>query len=406
MGKEETTGCQRTCFTLARRPTYVKVNLDQILENLKRLKEHLAPHTEFIAVVKANAYGHGSVAVSRFLEKHGITHFAVATALEGEELRNAGIHCNIQVLGNACADDIPTLYENRLIPTVANETFLAEWLRHWRQRQRNTLGGENGRRAGTVAIKLDSGMSRNGCQPEQLRSLIEYCENNSIPIHSIMTHFAQSWDDPEFTQTQMNTFMETVAPYREKGIKLHVANSGAILNKIGVDLDYVRPGISMYGQPPDTSEFGITSTKNFGLKPAIKWFVKASSVNDLAPGRVVGYDKTYRCTQYEKIAVLPIGYADGYLRNMFGSGYVTTLDGVPCPVVGRISMDAITIKLPEEVKDCQEFLLMTSDFSDTNSCVAISKIQNTIPYEVCTNISSRVPRLYEIGGETVTLSGV
>ncbi|XP_045213701.2 alanine racemase-like [Mercenaria mercenaria] len=406
MGRERNRSCQLKEFSLARRPTYIKVNLETILDNLKILKTYLAKHTEIIAVVKANAYGHGAVGVSRFLEKHGISHFAVATALEGEELRAAGIHCNIQVLGNASEDEISTLYENRLIPTAANVKFLSSWLRHWRQQQRNTLGVENVGPVGSVVIKVDSGMSRNGCQPGQLRSLVEFCENNNIPIHSIMTHFAQSWDNPDFTQTQMNTFTETVAPYRKRGIKLHVANSGAILNNIGVDLDYVRPGISMYGQPPDTSEFGINTTKKAGLKPAISWYAKTSIVNDLDPGRVVGYDQTYKCTENERIAVIPVGYADGYLRNMFKNGYVSTLDGVVCPVVGRVSMDAITVKLPEEAKECREFILLASDFNDLNSAVAISKIQNTIPYEVCTNIANRVPRLYEFSGDTVTIAGV
>ncbi|XP_060597721.1 alanine racemase-like [Ruditapes philippinarum] len=327
MGKERNKSGFSKEFSLARRPTFVRVNLDTILDNLKILKNHLAKHTELIAVVKANAYGHGAVAVSRFLEKHGISHFAVATALEGEELRNAGIHCNIQVLGNASEDEIQTLYENRLIPTVANEKFLSSWLRLWRQQQRNTLCVEDGLPIGAVVLKVDTGMSRNGCQPSQLWSLVEYCENNNIPIHSIMTHFAQSWDDQIFTQTQMNTFMEVTAPYRERGIKVHVANSGAILNKIGVDLDYVRPGISMYGQAPDTSDFGINATKTAGLKPALSWHAKASAVNDLEPGRVVGYDQTYRCTSNERVAVIPIGYADGYLRNMFKNGYVSTEDG-------------------------------------------------------------------------------
>ncbi|KAL4239637.1 hypothetical protein ACF0H5_000446 [Mactra antiquata] len=388
-------------FALARRPTYVKVDLDAILNNLKILKANLASHTEIIGIVKANAYGHGAIPVAKFLEGHGISHFAVATALEGEELRTAGIHCNIQVLGNAVEDDIPTLYQNRLIPTIADEIFLSSWLCYWRRMQSNTLGVQTDHPVGSVVIKIDTGMSRNGCQPEKLQSLIEVCENNRIPIHSVMTHFAQSWDDPEFTQLQMDIFMETVEPYRKRGLKLHVANSGAIARKVGVDLDFVRPGISMYGQPPDTSEYGISMTKSMGLKPAISWYAKPTIVNQLEPGRFVGYDKTYKCSKRETIATIPLGYADGYLRNLFGQSYVTTLNGTPCSVVGRISMDAITVKLPDDVNE-SEFCVISADLNDCNSVVEISRKQNTIPYEVCTNINKRVPRVYKYGDKTTT----
>ncbi|KAH3863268.1 hypothetical protein DPMN_026248 [Dreissena polymorpha] len=133
---------ERSNFRLARRPAYLRVDLDVLLNNLKILKGLLNQHTEIIAVVKANAYGHGAPQVARFLEKHGISHFAVATALEGEELRTAGVHCNIQIFGNASEDEIPPMFENRLIPTAADIHFLSQWLRYWRERQRNTLGVE------------------------------------------------------------------------------------------------------------------------------------------------------------------------------------------------------------------------------------------------------------------------
>ncbi|KAH3863269.1 alanine racemase-like [Dreissena polymorpha] len=258
---------------------------------------------------------------------------------------------------------------------------------------------------GRVVIKVDSGMSRNGCQPGDLSEIVEFCENNKIPVHSIMTHFAQSWDDPVFTKAQLDTFMEVAKPYRNRGIKIHAANSGAIVNQIGVDLDYVRPGISMYGQAPDTSELGVSATMRLGLLPAISWYALANKVTRLAKGRVVGYDQTYKCTHEETIAVIPIGYADGYLRS-HSSACVRTLDGTLCPVVGRVSMDAITIRLPAEAISCREFCLMPSDFNENNSSVAFARYQNTIPYEVCTNLSRRMPRLYVEDGSVMSATNI
>ncbi|WAQ96879.1 ALR-like protein [Mya arenaria] len=385
-------------FAFARRPTFLRVDLDVLLNNLKILKGQLSAHTEIIAVVKANAYGHGGPRVARFLERHGVSHFAVATALEGEELRTAGVHGNIQVFGNASVEEIGTMYENRLIPTIADVDFLSAWLAHWRKRERNTLGVENGPdMVGCVVIKVDSGMSRNGCQPEKLPEIVDFCDNYRVPVHSIMTHFAQSWDDPVFTQQQMDTFMAAVKPYRTRGVKLHVANSGAIVNKVGTDLDFVRPGISMYGQAPDTSEFGVNTSQKLGLRPVISWYAKASMVNRLQPERVVGYDKTYKCNTTETIAVIPVGYADGFLRS-YDKLSVQTLDGTQCPLVGRVSMDAITVRLPEEASNARVFQLMTPDYTNVNSAVAMARHERTIPYEVCTNLDKRVPRLYFLDG--------
>lgn len=390
-------------FDLAKRSTYLRIDLDKILNNIRILKQKCSEHTEVIAVVKANAYGHGSVAVAKYLESHGLRHFAVASALEGEELRQAGIKANIHVLGSGCKEEISTSYDNNLIPTAASVEFLSAWVEHCKSKST-----KNGAvvYAGQVVIKIDTGMSRNGCQPEELQALVEFCRAKHIPIHSMMTHFAQSWDDPVFTKQQYDLFLQTVEPYRSSGIKFHVANSGAIVNGVGTDLDFVRPGISMLGQPPDTSEFGITKTRELGLRPAVCWLAKPSLVKRLLPGRKVGYDQTYTCKVSETIATIPLGYADGYLRNMFDIGQLTTLDGVVCPVVGRVSMDGITIKLPDEVKECREFYVMTDDFNMTNSAVAISKQTNTIPYEVCTNLDRRLPRIYIADTKIVTFNHV
>lgn len=378
-------------FALANRSTYLRIDLDRILNNIRILKQQCSEKTVIMAVIKANAYGHGSVPLAKYLQRHSSQDFAVASAQEGEELRQAEITGNIHVLGSGCVEETPTCYENSLIPTAASVGFLQSWADYWRSKSSADIG--------QVVIKIDTGMSRNGCQPEELASLVECCDSNNIPIHSMMTHFAQSWDDPEFTKQQYDVFLKAIEPYRSRGLKFHVSNSGAIVNGVGTDLDYVRPGISMYGQPPDTSEFGLTKTRDLGLKPAIAWLARPSLVKRLLPGRKVGYDQTYTCEVSETIATIPLGYADGYLRNMFGVGSLTTMNGTVCPVVGRVSMDGITIKLPDEVKECREFHVIKDDFNMANSALAIAKQTNTIPYEVCTNLDRRLPRVYIADGQ-------
>lgn len=389
-------------FALARRLCYLRVNLDTILNNTRKLKAKCAAHTEVMSVLKGNAYGHGAVPVARHLEKNGFTYFAVATSLEGEELRQGGVKGFIQILGNAAPDEIPNYYKNSLVPTVATMEFLSAWVRYWTShadKDKKNPGPE----IGQVVIKVDTGLSRNGCQPEVLPELYQFCKNNGIPVHSIMTQFAQAMDDHTFTKKQYDMYLKLVEPYRKAdGIKLHVSNTPALFHGIGNELDYIRMGISLFGQPPGTSDLAVKFTKECGLEPSLVWMAKPTLVKVLEPGRVVGYDKTYECKETETIATLPVGYADGYNRLLTGKGIVSSKEGVECPVVGRVSMDAITIKIPEEAKGCEEFQAITDTFNDINSVVAISRLTNTLPMEVLGRLDSRIPRLFIVDGEIKT----
>ncbi|KAL3876224.1 hypothetical protein ACJMK2_034094 [Sinanodonta woodiana] len=334
-------------FALAKRNTCLRINLDTILNNIGILKMQFSEHTDVIAVIKANAYGHGSVEVARYLSRHGIHHFAVAAPSEGKVLRQAGVTDFIQV-----------------------RTFI-----------------------GSVVIKVDSGMSRNGCQPEDLVSLMEFCLENGVHVHSIMTHFSQAWDDPNFTKIQLETFLKAASPYRKRGIKLHAANSAGIIRGFGVDLDFIRPGIAIYGQPLDNMPSTIALYEELGLRPALAWLARPTLIKTLGPGRVVGYDQTYKCKNEEIVATFPVGYADGYNRLLSGKGLITSIYGTPCSVIGRVSMDAITVKLQENI-ECQDYFILQDDFTSPNSITHVANELKTITYEVCTRLSQRLPRLY------------
>ncbi|XP_070188268.1 alanine racemase-like isoform X2 [Littorina saxatilis] len=351
---------------------------------------------DVIAVIKGNAYGHGSVALARYLYSNGVQHFAVASAVEGQELRQAGVQGFIQVFGNCVEEEIAVMRQYQMTPTVTSEAFLKQWAL-WPAPVQIPLPA--------VAIKVDSGMSRNGCQSEELPGIIKLCDDLGVPIHSLMSHFAQSWDDDKFTQQQLDTFLAAVKPYRNRGIKLHAANSAAIIRGVATDLDFIRPGICLYGLAPDSTKKTAQIIEDFGLRPALCWVAHPSMVKRLLPGRHVGYDQTYVLDNEETIATFSLGYADGYNRLLSGKGILTDMDGEEQRLVGRVSMDAITVVVKDDTTIETPFYIYTSDYTSPNSVTGMARTIGTIPYEVGTSLSTRLPRLYVTGNTVFTVDG-
>ncbi|XP_071108026.1 alanine racemase-like [Haliotis cracherodii] len=409
-------------YLRAGRSTYLRINFDVLYNNISILKQRCSPHTDVIAVVKANAYGHGSVEISRYLESRGIGHFAVATPEEGAQLRQAGIKGHIQILGNAVEEDIPTLVKYRLTPTVAELKFLQEWSRavtadpvSSNNAGNDTISSnkvtdshalqERVRKRHQLVLKIDTGMSRNGCQTQDFPSLIQFCQTQGLTVHSVMTHFSQAWDNPHFTKQQLNTLMTLVEPLRTSGVKVHVANSAAIIRGFGTQLDFIRPGICMYGLPPDASTETAELVESLGLRPVLSWRARPTLIKQLPQRRVVGYDNTYMTRGTETIATFSLGYADGYNRLMSDRGAVSLdEDDVRCPVVGRVSMDAITVRLDQPRPSPTTFNIITDDFTSPNSVTKMAAILGTIPYEVTTSLAARLPRVFVSGGHIVAVT--
>ncbi|XP_050393951.2 alanine racemase [Patella vulgata] len=381
-------------FELAGRSSYLRIDLDTILHNINTLREFCSKTTDVIAVIKANAYGHGSLEIARYLEANGISHFAVATAWEGAQLRQYGVTGYIQILGSCIKEDIYTTCKFNLTPTICTAEFLQAWSDWYLNQNKST---------GSVVIKFDTGMGRNGCQQTELNSLIQKCDDLKIPVHSVMTHFSQAWDDPKFTQQQLDTFLTATKDLRCRGIKLHAANSAAIIQGYGTDLDFVRPGICMYGLPPDPSKATVEKIKSLNLKPALSWLAKPTLVKLLPPGSYVGYDKTYQCKEEEIIGTFSIGYADGYRRLLSsGGGYLTSIDGKRFPIIGRVSMDAITVKL-DNLDSQKVYYVMKNDYTSGHSLTKLADELKTIPYEIATSLGQRLPRLY-VSDEKLTVT--
>ncbi|XP_046584684.1 alanine racemase-like [Haliotis rubra] len=248
-------------------------------------------------------------------------------------------------------------------------------------------------------------MSRNGCQTHDFPYLIEFCQTHGLTIHSVMTHFSQAWDNPHFTKQQLNSFMTLVEPLRASGVKVHVANSAAIIRGLGTQLDFIRPGICMYGLPPDPSTETAELVESLGLRPVLSWRARPTLIKQLPQGRVVGYDNTYMTRGTETIATFSLGYADGYNRLLSNRGVVSLdEDGLQLPVVGRVSMDAITVRLDKPKPSSTTFNIITDDFTSPNSVTKMAASLGTIPYEVTTSLAARLPRVFVAGGHAVAIT--
>ncbi len=353
------------------RPTWLEVDLARLAANYRLLTARLGPNTRVIGVVKASAYGHGAVPVAKRLLELGVERLAVATAGEGAELRRAGIGAPIHLLGSLHPDEAEDALAAGLIPTLA--TLEAA-------RALAAL------RPGALAhVKVDTGMGRVGVPPEALAGFLEAVEGLGIEVEGIFTHFAVADEDPAFTRAQHERFLAAVRPLKKRYL-LHAANSAAILAGIATDLDFVRPGVALYGLPPDQA----LKSK---LLPILAWKAKATLVKRLPPGQGVGYGLTWRAKGDEWVATLPFGYADGFPRALSNRGFVRLGDEYP-PVVGRVSMDQTTVLLKSPPPPDAVFEVVSADLDPKTSLTGRARELGTINYELATLLSPRLPRTY------------
>jgi len=351
------------------RPTWLEISLPALAHNYELLRSR-APRGRLIAVVKANAYGHGAAAVAGYLRRLGADFFAVATSGEVRELRDAGISEPVLVLGAMHPENATDIAGAGAIPSITH-----------RDAARAFAVAAPG---GTVHLKVDSGMGRVGVPPNELAELVTEVEGLGLRIGGIYTHFAVADEDLEETRRQLEVFMAAVASLPRR-YPLHVANSAALLRGVGTDLDFVRPGIALYGLSPDMKN-------DFGLRPVLSWKAKPTQVKRPPAGHGVGYGLTYRATGEEWIATLPFGYADGFSRALSNRGWVKYSGGY-ARVVGRVSMDQTTVSLPEEVGLDEVFEVVTPDMDDLTSLTGRARQLGTINYELATALSIRLPRV-------------
>jgi alanine racemase len=372
------------------RDTWAEVDLDYILSNVASVKKLLPPKVEIIAVVKANAYGHGDVKVAESALKAGATYLAVAFMDEAIALRNKGIKAPILVLGATRPEDVELALKFDITITV----FQIEWIKA----AQSYLPKD---RVLPVHIKLDTGMGRIGIRTKEELAAVEQMisSDERLEIEGIFTHFATADEvDQTYFNQQIELFHDLLTVLVEQPKYIHCSNSAAALRFSKANFNAVRLGIAMYGLTPSPE---IEHEIPFPLKEAFSLRSRLVHVKKLNKGEKVSYGATYEAEAEEWIGTIPIGYADGWIRRL--QGQEVLVEGKRVPIVGRICMDQCMVKLPHEVAVGTTVTLIGRENEEFISVNEIAQKLETINYEVPCIISTRVPRLYKQGGKIVVL---
>ncbi|KMY33977.1 alanine racemase [Lysinibacillus xylanilyticus] len=365
------------------RPTKAVVDLQAIQQNVKNLKKLLRPNVQIIAVVKANAYGHGDVAVAKAALEAGATMLAVATPDEALHIRAHFEEPDILILGASPVSFAPYAAQQRIILTA----FASEWV----QQAAPFIADEADPLR--LHIKVDSGMGRIGVRSEQeLLDLYQTIQNTvNVELDGIFTHFATAdEEDTSYFDRQVQFFEKCVTALPEKPRLVHASNTATSLVKNAhLQFDAVRYGISMYGLSPSPYVEGILP---FPLQPAFSLESELVHVKQLQAGDSVGYGATFEAPSDMWIGTMPVGYADGVIRKL--GGQEVLIDGQRMPIVGRICMDQCMVALPKAYAIGEKVTLIGRQGQDAISMNEWAAKLETINYEVPCIITARVPRLY------------
>jgi alanine racemase len=361
------------------RPTWAEIDLAAFDHNVATLAASLASGVRLIAVLKANAYGHGAVELGRRCRPEQVAMIAVSLLEEALELRRAGIALPILVLGPIVESQVRLALDHDITLGVPGPEELELVARAARDRDV------------TIHLKLDSGMGRMGSIETELPGVVDLLRSAPrLRVEAIYTHFANAGDpDDPFTDQQLARFTTLVETLREAGVsapKHHAANSAATIRGMTPG-DFARVGLALFGAEP----LERASSDHHGLRPLMRWRTEIVRLKELPPGHAVGYGTTFHTTRASRIATLPVGYADGYSRRFSNRGEVL-VRGRRAPVVGRVSMDLVTIDVTD-VPDAQlgdEVVLLGPGMPVEELAAKL----DTIPYEVFCNVSARVPRVH------------
>ncbi len=362
------------------RPTYAVVDLDAIQHNLSRMQE--ISGTPVMAVVKANAYGHGAPEVARAAAEVGVDWFGVAFAAEGVALRQAGLRGRILVMGYTPGDLATEAIEHDLALAVYDLDLGREYA---------SAAQALGKRA-RLHVKVDTGMGRLGLFPDQSARLVrDLHQFPGLQVEGLFTHFATADSaDPGYARQQLTRFQALVAELDAEHLRpplVHASNSAAGLYLEGAQFDLLRIGISMYGLHPSGE---VQNPPDF--RPALAWKTCISQLKTLPPGHSVSYGRAYFTQGEEQIAVLPVGYADGFRRNPPNPTWVLA-GGQRVPVVGRVCMDQIMVNVTgiDGLRRDDEVVLIGKQGDDEISAEEVAGWWDTINYEVTSGIMARVP---------------
>ncbi|MCY4537392.1 MAG: alanine racemase [Chloroflexi bacterium] len=365
------------------RPSRVDIDLEALASNVRLIKAHVGADAGIMAVVKANAYGHGAVTVARIALLNGASCLAVANLAEAVQLRRACITAPILVLSFVPVDAVAVALQHDITVSLFDQRQVARF-----DTEARATGGML-----MTHIKVDSGMGRLGILPGEIKELmttLRACD--AIQVEGIYTHFSAADEDPIYTAQQRATFEHVMATMREAGCSfkyVHAANSAATVNLSASGFNLVRPGLLLYGLKPCES-----ATSLEGVQPVMSWKTVIAQVKTLPPDSPVGYANSYRTRGEEKIAILPVGYADG-LRRSPRSWREVLVHGKRAPLIGRVSMEKTTINVSHipDVIAGDEVVLLGKQGVDEISADEVAAWIDSINYEALSMILPRVPRI-------------
>lgn len=360
--------------------SWVEVDLNRLRKNIRAVRMAVAERTEIVFVVKADAYGHGMLPLSQVAAEEGVRWFAVVLVDEAAKLRTVLPGANLVVIGEAHPEDIEVLLENKIIPVVLD-------LQH------GLALGAAARRLGRVLpvhLKVDTGMGRVGIQWDEVSNVWKKLqEAGGLDVTGICSHLASvdPADDPD-KAVQCSRF-KTVIRQLPPTLFRHLSNSRGAMYFSDWDFDGVRQGIGVYG-------YEVTDpSARFNTRPILQWKTRVSQIKKVPSGFCAGYDSTWCAPQPTQIATLPIGYSDGYNRALSNRG-VVLIGGRRCPVVGRVSMNWITVDVgPEaDVQAGDEAVLLGEQGDEAFWADEMAALCGTISYEILTGIHASLERRY------------
>jgi alanine racemase len=365
------------------RPTVAVIDLSALEHNVREVRRRSAGRN-ILAVVKAGAYGHGAIEISRRLLALNVDMLGVALVEEGRELREAGIDAPILVMGAVFPDQAETIVSLKLTPVVYNRAVARALIQASKKLAIKVC----------VHLKIDTGMGRIGVAPAEAPRVIAAMKADGLDVQGLMTHFADAdLADKQFASLQMDRFETLLRDLETQGMRVaarHAANSASVLDFSRALFTMVRPGLMLYGYNP--LEEGTVDTV---LQPVLSLITRIAFLKKVPAGVPISYGRTFVTKRESLIATLPVGYADGYRRSLSNKGEVL-VRGERAPIMGRVCMDMCMADVTDiaGVSEGDDVVLIGSQGSERITADDIAKITGTISYEVLCGISSRVPRIY------------
>ncbi len=366
----------------SRHGTWVEIRLSRLLQNLKTLKTFGRPDTAVLAVVKANAYGHGLLPISQALKEH-VDYFGVSSLREAMALREKDPALPVLVFGRLFSEELPVAIEHDLTLSLSSLEEAEEVSAVSRSLGRKT----------TVHIKVDTGMGRLGIACRQARGIIEKISAlESLVLEGLYTHFPTAEKEDGFAQGQLQSFEKLILALQERNITFryrHAANSAGIVKTAHPALNLLRPGLSLYGIYPDAA-----LEDQIALAPILSLKSKLISVKKLGAGESCGYGRTFVAAQPTTIGILPVGYSHGYPFQASNRASVL-YQGRRYPLAGRVSMDYLAVDFgTTAVRAWEEITLIGESQNAKIRVEELAAWSNTIPYEIVTRLLPSLPRYY------------